>query len=73
VINHLIRVEMGQYAVELARLAPKATLTYINGLEKQGFVEMRPNPRTSAVRFIFPAGKQFSDGLLSGRSLSMLE
>jgi DNA-binding MarR family transcriptional regulator len=70
VINHLIRVENGATPLELARAfqVPKATLTYtLAGLEKQGFVEMRPNPsdKRSKQVWLTPAGKQFRDDALS--------
>lgn len=66
VINHLIRVEDGRTPLDLARAfqVPKTTMTHtLAGLEKHGFVEMRPNPddgRSKRV-WLMPAGRAFRD------------
>lgn len=47
VLNHLIRVRDGATPLQLARAfqVPKTTMTHtLAGLEKNQFVEMRPNP-----------------------------
>ncbi|MEL7026481.1 MAG: MarR family transcriptional regulator [Pseudomonadota bacterium] len=66
VVNHLIRVKDGRTPMELASAfqVPKTTMTHtLAGLEKHGFVEMRPNPddgRSKRV-WLMPAGRAFRD------------
>ncbi len=66
VVSHLIRVDDGATPLELARAfqVPKTTMTHtLAGLEKHGFVEMRPNPndKRSKQVWLTPAGRQFRD------------
>ncbi|MEO0989978.1 MAG: MarR family transcriptional regulator [Pseudomonadota bacterium] len=66
VVNHLIRVEDGQTPLALARAfqVPKTTMTHtLAGLEKQGFVEMRPNPDDGRSKRVWltEAGRAFRD------------
>lgn len=66
VLNHLIRVADGRTPLELARAfqVPKPSMTHtLAGLERHGFVELRPNPddgRSKQV-WITPAGRAFRD------------
>ncbi|WIY23680.1 MarR family winged helix-turn-helix transcriptional regulator [Parasedimentitalea psychrophila] len=70
VISHLIRVRDGATPLELARAfqVAKTTMTHtLAGLEKHGFVEMRPNPddKRSKQVWLTLAGKQFRDVALA--------
>ena len=70
VVSHLIRVGDGATPLELARAfqVPKTTMTHtLAGLEKHGFVEMRPNPddRRSKQVWLTAAGRQFRDDALT--------
>lgn len=70
VVSHLIRVRDGATPLELARAfqVPKTTMTHtLAGLEKRGFVEMRPNPddKRSKQVWLTPAGKKFRDDALT--------
>lgn len=70
VVSHLIRVCDGATPFELARAfqVAKTTMTHtLAGLEKHGFVEMRPNPddKRSKKVWLTPAGKQFRDDALA--------
>jgi DNA-binding MarR family transcriptional regulator len=69
VVSHLIRVGDGATPFELARAfqVAKTTMTHtLAGLEKHGFVEMRPNPsdKRSKQVWLTPAGQQFRDDAL---------
>lgn len=69
VVSHLIRVRDGATPLELANAfqVAKTTMTHtLAGLEKHGFVEMRPNPndKRSKKVWLTPAGKQFRDDAL---------
>ena len=69
VVSHLIRVCDGATPLELARAlqVAKTTMTHtLAGLDKHGFVEMRPNPddKRSKQVWLTPAGKQFRDDAL---------
>lgn len=69
VLNHLIRVKDGQTPLVLARAfqVPKTTMTHtLGGLEKQGFIEMRPNPRDKRSKrvWITDAGRAFRDSAI---------
>jgi len=70
VVSHLIRVHDGATPLELARAfqVAKTTMTHtLAGLEKHGFVEMRPNPndKRSKQVWLTPAGTQFRDDALT--------
>ncbi|NRB20572.1 MAG: MarR family transcriptional regulator [Rhodobacteraceae bacterium] len=70
VVSHLIRVCDGATPIELARAfqVAKTTMTHtLAGLEKHGFVEMRPNPgdKRSKQVWLTPAGQQFRDEALA--------
>ncbi len=70
VVSHLIRVCDGATPLELARAfqVAKTTMTHtLMGLEKHGFVEMRPNPsdKRSKQVWLTPAGTQFRDDALA--------
>jgi len=70
VVSHLIRVGDGATPLELARAfqVAKTTMTHtLAGLEKQGFVELLPNPgdKRSKQVWLTPAGKQFRDDALT--------
>ena len=70
VVSHLIRVGDGATPLELARAfqVAKTTMTHtLAGLEKHGFVEMRPNPddKRSKQVWLTPAGQQFRDDALA--------
>lgn len=73
VLNHLIRVGDGATPLKLARAfqQPKTTMTHtLAGLEKHGFVRMKPNPKDkrSKLVFITDQGRSFRDeaiGLLA--------
>ena len=66
VLNHLIRVNDGGTPLQLSRAfqVPKTSMTHtLAGLEKWGFVDMRPNPadgRSKCV-FITDKGRAFRD------------
>jgi len=66
VVNHLIRVADGRTPLELARAfqVPKTTMTHtLAGLEKHGFVEMRPNPEDARSKRVWltETGARFRD------------
>jgi len=66
VCNHLIRVKDGQTPLALARAfqVPKTTMTHtLSGLERHGFVEMRPNPDDGRSKQVWltGAGRAFRD------------
>ncbi len=70
VVSHLIRVCDGATPMELARAfqVAKTTMTHtLAGLEKHGFVEMRPNPgdKRSKQVWLTTAGQQFRDEALA--------
>ena len=70
VVSHLIRVCDGATPIELARAfqVAKTTMTHtLAGLEKHGFVKMRPNPgdKRSKQVWLTPAGQQFRDEALT--------
>ncbi|MFT6075611.1 MAG: DNA-binding MarR family transcriptional regulator [Yoonia sp.] len=69
VVSHLIRVSDGATPLKLARAfqVAKTTMTHtLAGLEKHGFVDMRPNPDDNRSKQVWltPAGKQFRDDAL---------
>lgn len=64
VVNHLIRVRDGATPAELASAfqVPKTTMTHtLGGLERLGYIEMRPNPedRRSKQVWLTGAGAAF--------------
>ncbi|MGR3503590.1 MarR family winged helix-turn-helix transcriptional regulator [Pseudaestuariivita sp.] len=66
VLNHLIRVQDGQTPLKLASAfqVPKTSMTHtLAGLEKRGFVEMRPNPKDARSKcvWITEAGRRFRE------------
>jgi DNA-binding MarR family transcriptional regulator len=66
VLNHLIRVQDGQTPLELARAfqTPKTSMTHtLMGLEKHGFIEMRPNPADGRSKQVWlkSQGRQLRD------------
>ena len=66
VVNHLIRVEDGRTPMDLARAfqVPKTSMTHtLAGLEKHGFVDMRPNPDDGRSKRVWltPAGWAFRE------------
>jgi DNA-binding MarR family transcriptional regulator len=70
VVSHLIRVRDGATPLELARAfqVPKTTMTHtLAGLERHGFVEMRPNPndKRSKQVWLTQEGKTFRDDALA--------
>jgi DNA-binding MarR family transcriptional regulator len=70
VVSHLIRVGDGATPLELSRAfqVAKTTMTHtLAGLEKHGFVEMRPNPddKRSKQVWLTQAGRQFRDNALT--------
>lgn len=70
VINHLIRVQDGQTPLAMARAfqIPKTTLTHtLSGLEKEGLIQMRPNPKDGRSKCVWltEKGTQFRDKALS--------
>jgi DNA-binding MarR family transcriptional regulator len=70
VVSHLIRVRDGATPLELARAfqVPKTTMTHtLAGLEKHGFVEMRPNPddKRSKQVWLTQKGTTFRDDALA--------
>ncbi len=70
VVSHLIRVGDGATPLELARAfqVAKTTMTHtLAGLERHGFVEMRPNPddKRSKRVWLTPAGRRFRDDALA--------
>lgn len=70
VLNHLIRLEDGRTPVELARAfqVPKTTMTHtLTGLEKHGFVDIRPNPndRRSKCVWLTDAGRSWRDDVIA--------
>lgn len=69
VISHLIRVDDGATPLQLARAfqVAKTTMTHtLAGLEKNGYVDIRPNPddKRSKQVWLLPAGQQFRDEAL---------
>jgi DNA-binding MarR family transcriptional regulator len=70
VLNHLIRVGDGTTPQRMARAfqVPKTSLTHtLQGLERRGLVEMRPNPRDgrSKTVWITPAGRALRDRVIA--------
>lgn len=73
VLNHLIRVSDGRTPLDLARAfqVPKTTMSHtLAGLEKRGFIEMRPNEKDSRSKRVWltDAGRDFRNsavGLLA--------
>lgn len=70
VVSHLIRVRDGATPLELARAfqVPKTTMTHtLAGLEKHGFVEMRPNPddKRSKQVWLTREGEKLRDDALA--------
>lgn len=70
VVNHLIRVRDGQTPLQLARAfqVPKTSMTHtLAGLEKRGFVEMRPNPEDARSKQVWltEAGRAFREAALT--------
>ncbi|MEM6727650.1 MAG: MarR family transcriptional regulator [Pseudomonadota bacterium] len=66
ILNHLIRVEDGRTPLDLARAfqVPKTTMTHtLAGLEKRGWVAMRPNPHDKRSKRVWltDAGRSFRD------------
>jgi len=60
VLNHLVRVQDGRTPLELARAfqTAKTTMTHtLAGLEKAGFVEMRPNDDDARSKRVWLTGK----------------
>jgi DNA-binding MarR family transcriptional regulator len=71
VINHLIRVQDGQTPLHLARAfqVPKTSMTHtLAGLEKRGFVVMKPNPEDARSKQVWltEAGRSFRDQAIAG-------
>lgn len=71
VINHLIRVADGQTPLQLARAfqVPKTSMTHtLAGLEKHGFVAMKPNPEDARSKQVWltDAGRSFRELAISG-------
>jgi DNA-binding MarR family transcriptional regulator len=59
VLNHLVRVGDGETPRELARAfqVPKNSMTNtLAGLERQGLIELRPNPEDGRSRCIYLTG-----------------
>ncbi|WP_420860987.1 MarR family winged helix-turn-helix transcriptional regulator [Algirhabdus cladophorae] len=78
VINHLIRVQDGRTPVELARAfqVAKTTMTHtLGGLEKHGFVELRPNPddKRSKRVWLTPKGQGFRDQSIAAMAPDMAQ
>ncbi|MBV1868884.1 MAG: MarR family transcriptional regulator [Marinosulfonomonas sp.] len=70
VVSHLIRVRDGATPLELSRAfqVAKTTMTHtLAGLERLGFVDMRPNPedKRSKQVWLMPAGRHFCNDALS--------
>lgn len=70
VVSHLIRVTDGATPLELANAfqVAKTTMTHtLSGLEKHGFVEMRPNPedKRSKQVWLTDAGRDFQKDSLA--------
>lgn len=70
VLNHLIRVKDGQTPLAMARAfqVPKTTLTHtLAGLEKRGFIDMRPNPEDARSKqiWITQAGRTFRNDAIA--------
>ena len=70
VVSHLTRVRDGVTPLQLARAfqVPKTTMTHtLSGLEKHGFVEMRPNPddKRSKRVWLTEDGRQFRDAAIA--------
>lgn len=66
VLNHLMRVGDGRTPLSIAKAfqVPKTSMTHtLSGLESQGFVEMRPNPkdRRSKCVWLTTSGRRFRD------------
>ena len=70
VLNHLVRVADGRTPVELARAfqVPKTSMTHtLAGLEKRGFVMVRPNPNDGRSKCVWltDAGRQLRDDVIA--------
>ncbi len=66
VLNNLMRVADGRTPLQLAQAfqVPKTTMTHtLAGLEKRGWVEMRPNPDDKRSKQVWttPEGRAFRD------------
>jgi DNA-binding MarR family transcriptional regulator len=66
VLNHLVRLGDGETPRDLARAfqVPKNSMTNtLAGLERQGLIELRPNPEDGRSRCIYltRAGKEFRE------------
>jgi DNA-binding MarR family transcriptional regulator len=69
VLNHLIRVRDGATPLQLATAfqVPKTTMTHtLAGLEKRGWVDLRPNPRDKRSKQVWltDAGRAFRDNAI---------
>jgi DNA-binding MarR family transcriptional regulator len=78
VLNHLIRVGDGTTPLAMARAfqVPKTSLTHtLQGLERRGFIEMRPNPEDgrSKTVWITPAGRRLREGVIAGLGPELAE
>lgn len=70
VLNHLIRVQDGQTPLAMARAfqVPKTSLTHtLAGLEKRGFIDMRPNPQDARSKcvWITDSGREFRNNAIA--------
>lgn len=64
ILNHLVRVSDGRTPLDIARAfqVPKTTITHrLSGLEKHGYVEIRPNPHDGRSKNVWlsEAGRKF--------------
>ncbi|MDC1424804.1 MarR family transcriptional regulator [Oceanospirillaceae bacterium] len=60
VLNHLTRVHDGRTPLALARAfqVPKTTMTHtLSGLETQGFIELRRNPKDGRSKYVWMTQK----------------
>ncbi|MEM7069542.1 MAG: MarR family winged helix-turn-helix transcriptional regulator [Pseudomonadota bacterium] len=78
VLNHLIRVGDGPTPLKLSNAfqVPKTTMTHtLSGLEKAGFVEMRPNPDDARSKQVWltEAGQKFRDEAIMNVSIDMAD
>ena len=78
VVNHLMRVGEGRtpLAIATAFQVPKTTLTHtLSGLEKFGFIEMRPNPSDGRSKLVYStkAGRDFRDQSILKMAPKMME
>lgn len=76
VLNHLIRVRDGATPLQLANAfqVPKTTMTHtLAGLEKRGWVALRPNPRDKRSKQVWltDAGRAFRDGAIQSLAPDM--